>query len=125
VSAAPKDTVKVQLVDVAHARSGDKGDTANVGLIAYEQRWYPFLVEYVTRDVVTRHFDTNIDGPVERFELPNLWALNFLLHGALDGGGTLSLKTDAQGKVFSTALLRLVLDVPRAEAELLGLPVKR
>lgn len=120
-----KDTAKVQLVDVAHARSGDKGDTANVGLIAYEQRWYPFLVEHVTREAVTRHFDTNIEGPVERFELPNLWALNFLLHGALDGGGTLSLKTDAQGKVFSTALLRMVLDVPRADVERLGLPVMR
>ena len=117
------DTVRVQLVDVAHARSGDKGDTANVGLIAYEERWYPFLVSHVTRDAVARHFGRNIDGPVERFELPNLWALNFLLHGALDGGGTLSLKTDAQGKVFSTALLRLVVELPRAEAEQLGLPV--
>jgi hypothetical protein len=117
------ETVRVRLVDVAHARSGDKGDTANVGLIAYEERWYPFLATYVTRDAVARHFGDNIDGPVERFELPNLWALNFLLHGALDGGGTLSLKTDAQGKVFSTALLRMALDVPRAEAERLGLPV--
>lgn len=115
--------VTVRLVDVAHARSGDKGDTANVGLIAYEERWYPFLVQYVTRDAVARHFGTNIDGPVERYELPNLWALNFLLHGALDGGGTLSLKTDAQGKVFSTALLRMVLHVPAEEVERLGLPV--
>ena len=114
--------VRVRLVDVAHARSGDKGDTANVGLIAYEERWYPFLERHVTRDAVAKHFGTNIDGPVERFELPNLWALNFLLHGALDGGGTLSLKTDAQGKVFSTALLRMVLDVPDAEARALGLP---
>jgi hypothetical protein len=119
------DNVKVRLVDVAHARSGDKGDTANVGLLAYEERWYPFLERYVTRDAVARHFGTNIDGPVERFELPNLWALNFLLHGALDGGGTLSLKTDAQGKVFSTALLRMVLDVPRAEAERFGVPVAK
>ena len=118
------ETVKVRLVDVAHARSGDKGDTANVGLIAYEERWYPVLVQHVTSDAVARHFGANIDGPVERFELPNLWALNFLLHGALDGGGTLSLKTDAQGTVFSTALLRMVVQLQRSEAERLGLPVK-
>jgi hypothetical protein len=116
------DRVKVRLVDIAHARSGDKGDTANVGIIAYEERWYPVLAQYLTRDAVAGHFGTNIDGPVERYELPNLWALNFLLHGALDGGGTLSLKTDAQGKVFSTGLLRMVIEVPRADAERLGLP---
>src|SRR6202035_5108593 len=93
--------MKVRLVDVAHARSGDKGDTANVGVIALEPRWY---------------------GILDRFELPNLNALNFLLHGALDGGGTLSLKTDAQGKVFSTALLRMVIDVPDDLAARLHLP---
>jgi hypothetical protein len=69
---------------------------------------------------VAAHFDGQLTGPVERFELPNLGALNFLLHGALDGGGTLSLKTDAQGKVFSTALLRLVLELPDDEARSLG-----
>jgi hypothetical protein len=106
------DNVKVRLVDVAHARSGDKGDTANVGLIAYEERWFLFLQRYVTRDAVARHFGTNIDGPVERFELPNLWALNFLLHGALDGGGTLSLKTDAQGKTHGQGLLMMEIEVP-------------
>ena len=114
--------MRVRLVDVAHARSGDKGDTANVGLIALEPRWYPFLERYVTRDRVSEHFRGVITGAVERYEIPNLHALNFLLHGALDGGGTLSLKTDAQGKVFSTALLRMVVDVPDAEARRLGLP---
>ena len=114
--------MRIRLVDIAHARSGDKGDTANVGLIALEPRWYPILVEYVTRDAVAAHFRDMIDGPVDRFELPNLNALNFLLHGALDGGGTLSLKTDAQGKVFSTALLRMTLDVPDDEARRLALP---
>ena len=114
--------MKVRLLDIAHARSGDKGDTANVGVIAFEERWYPLLVEHVTRDRVAAHFDGLIDGPVDRFELPNLWALNFLLHGALDGGGTLSLKTDAQGKVFSTALLRMTLDVPDAVGARLALP---
>ncbi|MCC6243543.1 MAG: hypothetical protein IT353_11930 [Gemmatimonadaceae bacterium] len=89
----------VQLVDIAHARSGDKGDTANVGLIALKPEWYPVLERYVTRERVAAHFAGQIAGDVVRFELPNLLALNFLLHGALDGGGTLSLKTDAQGKV--------------------------
>jgi hypothetical protein len=116
--------VNVRLVDIAHARSGDKGDTANVGVIALEPRWYPLLEKYLTRDRVAQHFAGIITGGVERFELPNLNALNFLLHGALDGGGTLSLKTDAQGKVFSTALLRLVLDVPDAEARAAGLTAK-
>lgn len=97
----------VELRALAHARSGDKGDTANVGLIARRARDYPLLVREVTAARVARHFAGLIRGPVERFELPNLHALNFLLHGALDGGGTISLKTDAQGKVFSTALLRM------------------
>ena len=113
----------VRLVDIAHARSGDKGDTANVGVIALRPEWYDLLARELTVARVTDHFRGMIDGPVDRFELPNLSALNFLLHGALDGGGTLSLKTDAQGKVYSTALLRMVLDVPRDDAERLALPV--
>ena len=103
----------VQLRLLAHARSGDKGDTANVGLIALQREYYPLLVERVTASRVARHFRGVIQGPVERFELPNLCALNFLLHRALGGGGTISLKTDAQGKVFSTALLRMEIAVPR------------
>jgi hypothetical protein len=114
--------MRVRLVDIAHARSGDKGDTANVGVLALRPDWYPVLDLYLTRERVTAHFDGMIAGGVERFELPNLCALNFLLHGALDGGGTLSLKTDAQGKVMSTALLRLVLDVPDDVARRLRLP---
>ena len=114
--------MKVRLLDLAHARSGDKGDTANVGVIALRPEWYPLLARELTRDRVAAHFAGVITGGVERFELPNLHALNFLLHGALDGGGTLSLKTDAQGKVYSTALLRMVLDVPADEAARLELP---
>lgn len=101
----------VQLRWLAHARSGDKGDTANVGLIALKPAWYDLLRREVTVARVARHFKGMVSG-VERFELPNLKALNFLLHGALDGGGTLSLKTDAQGKVYSTALLRMRIPVP-------------
>ena len=114
--------MRVRLLDIAHARSGDKGDTANVGLIALQPRWYEVLEKFVTRDNVARHFQGMIEGGVDRYELPNLKALNFLLHGALDGGGTLSLKTDAQGKVYSTALLRMTIDVPDAEAKTLQLP---
>jgi hypothetical protein len=114
--------MNVRLLDIAHARSGDKGDTANVGLIALKPEWYDVLRTSVTRDAVAKHFEGVITGDVERYELPNLKALNFLLHGALDGGGTLSLKTDAQGKVYSTALLRMTIDVPDAEARRLGLP---
>lgn len=114
--------MRVRLVDIAHARSGDKGDTANVGVIALRPEWYGLLAKHLTRDRVRAHFRSVITGDVERYELPNLHALNFLLHGALGGGGTLSLKTDAQGKVFSTAMLRLVLDVPDDEARRLGLP---
>jgi len=117
--------MKVRLVDIAHARSGDKGDTANVGLIALRPAWYDLIATQVTRDRVAEHFRGMIEGGVERFELPNLNALNFLLHGALDGGGTLSLKTDAQGKVYSTALLRMTIDVPDTEAKRLELPVAK
>ena len=117
--------MKVRLLDIAHARSGDKGDTANVGVIALRPEWYAVLERYVTRERVASHFAGAITGDVERYELPNLQALNFLLYGALGGGGTLSLKTDAQGKVFSTALLRMVIEVPTAEAAALALPEHR
>lgn len=101
----------IQLRWLAHARSGDKGDAANVGLIALEPEWYELLRSEVTAKRVARHFKGMVSA-VERYELPNLGALNFMLHGALDGGGTMSLKTDAQGKVFSTALLRMEIEVP-------------
>ena len=102
----------VLLLELAHARSGDKGDTANVGVIAYDEEDYPAILEQVTAARVKEHFGSMVKGPVERFRLDNLHAVNFLLHGALDGGGTVSLMTDAQGKVFSTALLRMELEVP-------------
>ena len=104
--------MKIRLLDIAHARSGDKGDTVNVGLIAREARFYPLLVEKVTAERVKEHFAELCKGNVERFELPNLGALNFLLHESLGGGGTVSLRTDAQGKTFSTALLRMEIETP-------------
>jgi len=109
--------VKVQLVKVAHARSGDKGDTANVGVIALREDIYPILVREVTKERVKNHFKGICKGEVERFELPNLGALNFLLHESLGGGGTLSLMTDAQGKTFSTALLRMEIEITPEEAK--------
>jgi hypothetical protein len=107
---------RIQLLHLAHARSGDKGDTANVGVIALRPEYYPVLVEQLTPERVKAHFAGIAFGPVERYELPNLEALNFLLHNALGGGGTVSLKTDAQGKVLSTAILRMEIDVPEALA---------
>ena len=103
---------RIPLVRLAHARSGDKGDTANVGVIAYDAAHFDLLRQALTAEAVKAHFGSMVKGPVERFELPNLHAINFLLHGALDGGGTQSLMNDAQGKVFSTGLLRMEIDVP-------------
>ena len=111
---------KVKLLKVAHARSGDKGDTANVGLIAYKPEYYPMLVEQVTAERVKEHFKGICLGEVERFEVDNLHALNFLLHESLDGGGTLSLKTDAQGKTYSAALLRMEIEVSDSLAKQLS-----
>jgi hypothetical protein len=106
----------VELLKIAHARSGDKGDTANVGVIALKDEFYPLLVREVTEEKVKEHFGAMVKGAVERFELPNLNALNFLLHESLGGGGTLSLMTDAQGKTFSTALLRMKIEIADEEA---------
>lgn len=113
--------MRIQLIQLAHARSGDKGDTANVGLIALRPEFYPLLVREITASRVKDHFKGICHGDVERFELPNLGALNFLLHESLGGGGTLSLMTDAQGKTFSTALLRMFIDIEDREAVELGL----
>ena len=115
--------MRVKLLKLAHARSGDKGDTANVGLIALREEVYPLLVREVTAERVKEHYGPLVGGEVERFELPNLGALNFLLHESLGGGGTLSLMTDAQGKTFSTALLRMEIDVPDEDARALGIEI--
>jgi hypothetical protein len=101
----------IQLMKIAHARSGDKGDTGNVGVIARKEEYYPILVKYLTPEKVEEQFRGICFGGVERFELPNLGALNFLLHRSLGGGGTQSLKNDAQGKTLSSIMLRMTLEV--------------
>ena len=101
---------KRKLIELAHARSGDKGDTANIGIIARKPEYYPILVKHVTPERVKEHFTGICKGAVERYELPNLGALNFLLHESLDGGGTLALKADPQAKTYSSALLRMEID---------------
>jgi hypothetical protein len=102
--------VKVPLSHLAHTRSGDKGDMSNIGVIAWRPEDYPILLREVTAERVKQHFGGMVKGKVERFELPNLHALNFLLHEALDGGGTLSLRIDAQGKNMGTALLSMEIE---------------
>lgn len=104
--------VRVPLGRIAIARSGDKGDTANIGVIALHGSAYPIIVEQVTSERIKRHFKNICHGDVERFELPNLGALNFLLHESLGGGGTVSLMLDAQGKTFAATLMGLEVEAP-------------
>jgi hypothetical protein len=105
----------IPLSRIAHGRSGDKGDIANIGIIARESRWYPVLLRELTAERVKACFGDLVRGRVERYEMPNLEALNFVMYEALDGGGTLSLRIDAQGKTLSAALLRMEIDVADAE----------
>ncbi len=107
-------TKRIRLIEIAHARSGDKGDAGNVGVIARDERYYPVLVQQLTADVVKKHFEGICFGPVDRYELPNLGALNFILHNTLGGGGTVSLKNDAQGKTLSSAILRMEIEIDEA-----------
>jgi hypothetical protein len=102
--------MKIAVGRIAHTRSGDKGDIANIGVIALEPHHYPVLLRELTPDRVKSFFGDLVKGKVERFELPNLGALNFLLHQALDGGGTVSLRIDAQGKTLGAALLRMEIE---------------
>ncbi len=103
--------MKLPLGKIAHTRSGDKGDTSNIGVIAWDPRHYPVLVKEVTPERVKAYLGSLVEGSVERFELPNLGALNFLLHHALGGGGTVSLRVDAQGKTLGAALLGMEIEI--------------
>ena len=103
---------RIRLEDIAHARSGDKGDGSNVGVIAYTDAGFRLLQRELSTELVRQHFSRICKGAVERFEVPNLRALNFILHDSLGGGGSESVKTDAQGKTHGQALLRMELDLP-------------
>jgi len=103
--------MKIRLIDIAHGRSGDKGDAANIGIIAYDDKGYEIIEKLLTAEKVKTHFEGICLGNVERYEMPNIRALNFLLHNTLGGGGTVSLKHDAQGKTLAAALLRMELEV--------------
>lgn len=103
--------MKIRLLDIAHGRSGDKGDAANVGIIAYDDKGFEIIKKQLTRERVKEHFKGICYGEVERYELPNIRALNFILNKTLGGGGTVSLKHDAQGKTLAAALLRMEIEV--------------
>jgi hypothetical protein len=103
--------MKVKLIDIAHGRSGDKGDAANIGVIAYNDDGYKIIRDHLTADRVKEFFTGICLGEVERFELPNIRALNFLLHNTLGGGGTVSLKHDAQGKTLASAILKMEIEI--------------
>jgi hypothetical protein len=100
-------TGRIRVNDIAHGRSGDKGNTCNVGLVAYDDDGYALLLREVTEDRVREHYGDLVQGGVTRYELPNIRALNFVLTGALDGGGTMSLRSDHLGKVMYAWLLRM------------------
>ena len=103
--------MKIKIKDIAHGRSGDKGDAANVGIIAYDYKGYEIIKKHLTEENVKKYFEGVCFGEVKRWEMPNIRALNFLLNNTLGGGGTVSLKHDAQGKTLAAALLRMEIDV--------------
>ena len=102
--------MKIQLKDICHGRSGDKGDAANIGLIAYNKEDYALIEREVTAERVKEYFTGICEGEVERYEMPNIHALNFILNNTLGGGGTVSLKLDAQGKTLASALLKMEIE---------------
>jgi hypothetical protein len=103
--------MKVKLLDIAHGRSGDKGDAANVGVIAYDDKGYEIIRDHLTAERVKEFFRGICLGEVERYELPNIRALNFILHNTLGGGGTVSLKHDAQGKTLASAIMKMEIEI--------------
>lgn len=107
--------MKIKLIDIAHGRSGDKGDAANIGIIAYDDKGYKIIDKHLTKERVKQHFQGICFGEVERYELPNILALNFVLNNTLGGGGTVSLKHDAQGKTLAAALLRMEIEINENE----------
>lgn len=113
-------TVTLPLLALAYGRSGDKGNAANIGVLARRAEFVPLLRAQLTADAVKRYFAHFAQGPVERYELPGLHGFNFLLHEALGGGGVASLRYDPQGKMLAQILMDFPIDVPQALAEQLG-----
>lgn len=107
---------RLPLRELCGYRAGDKGDIANVALFADDEEVYRVIVAEVTAERVKRHFGSMVTGPVERYEVPNVLALNFVMHGALGGGGPRSLRADSLGKTLGGALVRLEIEVPDALA---------
>src|SRR5581483_7786965 len=107
--------MQIKLAQIAHARSGDKGASANVGVIAYTQTGYELICRQLTAEAVKQFFRAMSPSRVTRYELPNLLALNFVVSDILDGGGSLSLRIDAQGKALGQAMLEMMIDVPEVE----------
>lgn len=103
--------MKVRLLDICHARSGDKGDASDISLFANDERAWGLIRRHVTEELVTAYFRPVASGPVEMWEVPNVQALKFLVHGALGGGAPRSLRSDNLGKTFAAALLRMEIDV--------------
>jgi hypothetical protein len=103
--------MKLKLIDIAHGRSGDKGDAANIGIIAYDNEGYEIIRDHLSAGRVKEYFKGICLGEVEQYELPNIRALNFILHNTLGGGGTVSLKHDAQGKTLASALLKMEIEI--------------
>ena len=108
--------MKIPLSKIAYTRSGDKGDGSNVGVVAYSPEGFEILKRELTADRVKEHFRDICMGKVDRYEAPNLLALNFILHDSLGGGGSESLKTDAQGKTHGLGMLFMEIDVPEGFA---------
>lgn len=104
-------TRRIRLIEIAHARAGDKGNSADIGLFAYDDAAWEILKKHVTREAVAAYFAPVASGPVERYEVPNIQALKFVVHGALGGGAPRSLRSDNLGKTFGAALLRMEIEV--------------
>jgi hypothetical protein len=110
--------MRMALRDLCGYRSGDKGDTSDIALLAYDDETYALIVEQVTAEKVRAHFGSMVRGEVLRYEVPNVRALNFVLKGALGGGGPKSLRSDNLGKTFGGSLVRLEIEVPEPLAAL-------
>ena len=108
-----EELIDVPLIDIAYGRSGDKGDKANIGIIARDQKYFPALCHYLTEEFVKKSFSKFLKGDIEKFLLPGSYSINFLLHDVLGGGGPASLRNDPQGKAYAQILLSRKIPIPK------------